>query len=256
MAVIVNPKETDAVCFALVAKELITKKDGGMLTFQDMVYLKGLYPEADFFEEEAYNYCTLEYKGELPEGYQTKAIRSFFAENEPDLNLKLSRARSLLAWRRDNKYCSFCGSPIVDHAVQTARECPQCKKVYFPRIEPCIIVLVSKGDKILLVKHIQRNQDVYACIAGFIEVGESAEHAVRREIEEEVGIQVKNIQYRGTQSWPFPDQLMIAFTAEYASGEFKLQPDEIADAQWFDRDNCPATPPAGSIAYKLILGEI
>lgn len=256
MAVIVNPKETDAVCFALVAKELITKKDGGMLTFQDMVYLKGLYPEADFFEEEAYNYCTLEYKGELPEGYQTKAIRGFFAENEPDLNLKLSRARSLLAWRRDNKYCSFCGSPIVDHAVQTARECPQCKKVYFPRIEPCIIVLVSKGDKILLVKHIQRNQDVYACIAGFIEVGESAEHAVRREIEEEVGIQVKNIQYRGTQSWPFPDQLMIAFTAEYASGEFKLQPDEIADAQWFDRDNCPATPPAGSIAYKLIWGEI
>ncbi|MBO4531186.1 MAG: NAD(+) diphosphatase [Paludibacteraceae bacterium] len=256
MAVIINPKETDAVCFALVAKELITKKDGGMLTFQDMVYLKGLYPEADFFEEEAYNYCTLEYKGELPEGYQTKAIRSFFAENEPDLNLKLSRARSLLAWRRDNKYCSFCGSPIVDHAVQTARECPQCKKVYFPRIEPCIIVLVSKGDKILLVKHIQRNQDVYACIAGFIEVGESAEHAVRREIEEEVGIQVKNIQYRGTQSWPFPDQLMIAFTAEYASGEFKLQPDEIADAQWFDRDNCPATPPAGSIAYKLIWGEI
>ena len=256
MAVIINPKETDAVCFALVAKELITKKDGGMLTFQDMVYLKGLCPEADFFEEEAYNYCTLEYKGELPEGYQTKAIRSFFAENEPDLNLKLSRARSLLAWRRDNKYCSFCGSPIVDHAVQTARECPQCKKVYFPRIEPCIIVLVSKGDKILLVKHIQRNQDVYACIAGFIEVGESAEHAVRREIEEEVGIQVKNIQYRGTQSWPFPDQLMIAFTAEYASGEFKLQPDEIADAQWFDRDNCPATPPAGSIAYKLIWGEI
>ncbi|MBR5973342.1 MAG: NAD(+) diphosphatase [Paludibacteraceae bacterium] len=256
MAVIINPKETDAVCFALVAKELITKKDGGMLTFHDMVYLKGLYPEADFFEEEAYNYCTLEYKGELPEGYQTRAIRSFFAENEPDLNLKLSRARSLLAWRRDNKYCSFCGSPIVDHAVQTARECPQCKKVYFPRIEPCIIVLVSKGDKILLVKHIQRNQDVYACIAGFIEVGESAEHAVRREIEEEVGIQVKNIQYRGTQSWPFPDQLMIAFTAEYASGEFKLQPDEIADAQWFDRDNCPATPPAGSIAYKLIWGEI
>ena len=90
----------------------------------------------------------------------------------------------------------------------------------------------------------------------FIEVGESAEHAVQREIEEEVGIQVKNIQYKGTQSWPFPDQLMIAFTAEYAGGEFRLQPDEIADAQWFSRDDCPATPPAGSIAYKLIWGEI
>lgn len=252
MAVIVNPKETDAVCFALVGKELITKKNGDMLTFQDMLYLKGLCSECDFFEEDSFHYCTLEFKGELPADYQTMTIRHFFAEHDSELNLKLARARSLLAWRRDYKYCSFCGTPLVDHAVQTARECPQCKKIHFPRIEPCIIVLVNKGDKILLVKHIQRNQDVYACIAGFIEVGESAEHAVQREIEEEVGIQVKNIQYKGTQSWPFPDQLMIAFTAEYAGGEFRLQPDEIADAQWFSRDNCPATPPEGSIAYRLI----
>ena len=89
-----------------------------------------------------------------------------------------------------------------------------------------------------------------------MEVGESAEHAVRREIMEEVGITVKNVRYRGSQSWPFPDQLMLAFTAEYESGEIKLQKDELSDARWFDRENCPASPQPGSIAYKLIHNEI
>ena len=113
-------------------------------------------------------------------------------------------------------------------------------------------MLVSKGDKILLARHAQRNQDVYTCLAGFVEAGESIEHAVRREIMEETGIKVKNIKYFGSQSWPFPANLMFGFTAEYESGEITPQADEIADAQWFDRDNSPATPPKGSIAYKLI----
>ena len=106
-----------------------------MLTFQDMLYLKGLCSECDFFEEDSFHYCTLEFKGELPADYQTMTIRHFFAEHDSEINLKLARARSLLAWRRDYKYCSFCGTPLVDHAVQTARECPQCKKIHFPRIE-------------------------------------------------------------------------------------------------------------------------
>ena len=89
-------------------------------------------------------------------------------------------------------------------------------------------------------------------ISGFVEVGESLEQAVKREIFEETGLKVKNIVYRGSQSWPFPDQLMLAYTAEYESGDLKLQKEEIADARWFDPKNCPATPKPGSIAYKLI----
>ena len=134
-------------------------------------------------------------------------------------------------------------------------ECPSCHKILFPRIEPCVIVLISKGDKILLARHAYRNQDIYACIAGFIEAGESAEEAVRREVREEVGIEIKNIKYRGSQSWPFPDQMMLGFTAEYESGDLVLQKEEIADAQWFDRSNCPASPKPGSIGYRLIHGE-
>ena len=131
-------------------------------------------------------------------------------------------------------------------------DCPQCGNQIFPRINPCVIMLVSKGNQILLARHAQRNQDVYTCLAGFVEAGESIEHAVRREIMEETGIKVKNIKYFGSQSWPFPAQLMFGFTAEYESGDIIPQPGEIADAQWFVRDHCPATPQKGSIAYKLI----
>ena len=112
------------------------------------------------------------------------------------------------------------------------------------------------GNEILLARHLQRNQDVYACIAGFMEAGETAEHAVRREILEETGISVKNIHYLGSQSWQFPDQLMLAFTAEYESGEINVQKEELIEAGWFDRNNCPATPQPGSIAYRLIHGLI
>ena len=140
----------------------------------------------------------------------------------------------------------------IDSFVQCTEECQNCKKMHFPRIEPCIIVVVEKDGKILLARHIHRNQDIYACVAGFIEAGESAEQAVERELFEETGIKVKNVTYRGSQSWPFPDQLMLGFTAEYQSGEINIQKEEIADAQFFDPNNLPPSPKEGSIAYRLI----
>ncbi len=258
MAMIVNPKESGSACFALSGRDLLLKEGGKDLSFNDLCELKAKFVEADFFDEPSFGVCAIDL-GEgkdLPSGYELKTIRQYFAEHAEEDSFRLARARALLAWRRDWKFCGKCGAPLQDHAALTARVCPQCGKVYFPRIEPCVIVLVNRGDKILLARHKQRNQDIYACIAGFMEVGESAEHAVRREIMEEVGITVKNVRYRGSQSWPFPDQLMLAFTAEYESGEIKLQKDELSDARWFDRENCPASPQPGSIAYKLIHNEI
>ena len=112
----------------------------------------------------------------------------------------------------------------------------------------------KKDEKVLLARHAYRNQDIFACIAGFIESGESAEHAVAREVFEETKLKVKNIIYRGSQSWPFPNQFMLGFTAEYDSGELVLQKEEITEAGWFDVDNLPASPKPGSIAYRLIHG--
>ena len=165
-----------------------------------------------------------------------------------------ARARGLLNFKNQKRFCAKCGAPLADDPYFTARTCTQCKTQYFPQLEPAIIVLVNKGEQILLAKH-RRNTTFYSCLAGFVEIGETIEHAVYREVLEETGIKVKNIRYVGSQSWPFPDQLMLAFRAEYDSGEITVQEEEILEAQWFSRNNLPQVPGPGSVAYNLIAGE-
>lgn len=132
---------------------------------------------------------------------------------------------------------------------------PSLRQYFFPRIDPCVLVLIKKGTDVLMVRHAQRSQDKWTCLAGYAEVGESIEDTVVREVKEEVGINIKNIRYFGSQSWPRPAQLMFAFTAEYESGDIVLQADEIAEAGWFDAHDNPANPPIESIAYDLIKDE-
>lgn len=162
-----------------------------------------------------------------------------------------SRAKHMLLWRASCQFCAKCGKKLTDCPDESAREC-SCGQKYFPRIEPCVIVRVTWGDKILLARHTYRNQDVYTCVAGFIEGGETAENAVHREVFEETNLRVKNVRYLGSQAWPFPDQLMLAFECEYDGGTMHLQADEISDARWFSIDDLPPTPRIGSVAYKLI----
>lgn len=241
----------------MCGKNLIVKQDDTLVSYNDIELLKSHCTFIDFFEEKEFSLCAIELQdtNTLPDSFKIKTIRQVFAEKDEQTTLLVSRAKALVNWRKNTKYCSICGSKLENSTLVTALECPQCKKQHFPRIEPCIIVLVSKEDKILLARHVQRNQDIYACLAGFMEAGETAEHAVQREIFEETGLTVTNIKYRGSQSWPFPSQLMLGFTADYESGEIKTQAEEISDAQWFDQKNCPATPLPGSIAYRLIHHE-
>ena len=184
---------------------------------------------------------------------------SFTDENKKMSGAELSglaaRARGLLNFKHDKRFCSKCGAPLKDDLYFTARTCTHCKRQYFPQLEPAIITLVSRGDEILLACHKNRNTDVYSCIAGFVEMGETIENAVKREVLEETGITVKNIRYVGSQAWPFPDQLMLAFRAEYESGEITIQEDELKDARWFKRETLPKVPGPGSVAHNLINGE-
>ncbi|MCR5386367.1 MAG: NAD(+) diphosphatase [Treponema sp.] len=239
-------------------REIILRRDNGQLAKADFEAVKNQNPVERYFEEKSTDMQVLVLlsKDKLPDEYQSITLRDYFASHSEEENFIAFRARALASWYKDTVFCSLCGTKLKSHDRLTAMTCPSCGKTVFPRISPCIIVLVYKDNKILLARHVQRNQDIYACIAGFIEAGESAEEAVKREIKEEVGINVKNIQYKGSQSWPFPDQLMLGYTAEYESGDIVLQKEEIADAQWFDPDNCPASPKPGSIAYRLIHGEI
>lgn len=239
--------------FAFHNREMVVRANGDLLDAFDLNRLTEACQPTDRFTEAS---TGIECIGitpdtQLPEGYKWMPIRLYFAA-EPEHTWEVARAKALLEWRAKTKFCGRCGTKLNEHASLTARVCPDCGNMIFPRIEPCIIVLVHRDDKILLARHVQRNQNIYACIAGFMEAGETAEEAVAREIREETGIEVKNIRYFGSQSWPFPSQLMLGFTAEYESGELKLQEDELSDAGWFDRDDCPASPQPGSIAYRLI----
>ena len=262
MSLLINPTESKAKCYAFTDREMAVRKDGKSLIFADLIYIANACGKKDWIEEtedviqsgETSGLCALniETKEALPEDYDWLPIRTYFTQCEMNEVLRISRAKALIGWIRNAHYCGNCGSEMVPDKTLTAMTCPECHQLQFPRIEPCIITLVHKGDKILLARHAQRNTNIYACIAGFMEAGETAEHAVSREVFEETHLHVKNIKYFGSQSWPFPAQLMLGFTAEYESGEIKVQADEIESAEWFDPQHCPASPPPGSIAYELI----
>ena len=187
-----------------------------------------------------------------PQGCRFVQLREYFASHSEDESIAAARMKGFLNWRKSTVFCPSCGAALKDHPAENARICPGCGKVHYPRIEPCVIAVIKRDEEILLLRHKQRNQDIYACLAGFVEVGETLEQALRREVKEETGLEIKNIQYAGSQSWPFPDQLMIGYYADYESGEIKIQEDEISEARWFSRDNLPECPRPGSISWRLI----
>lgn len=190
----------------------------------------------------------------IPEGLQLVPIRQLITSWSKEQFLQASRAVQLLEWRRNHKFCSHCGHPTEVHPTEYAMVCPSCRYHQYPRVNPCIITVITRGDdEILLAKSVHNKTNMYGLIAAFVEVGETLEEAVQREAFEEVGLKLKNIQYMSSQPWPFPSNLMVAFRAEYESGEIKLQEEEIADAQFFKIDQLPEIPFKGSIAHSMIM---
>lgn len=190
----------------------------------------------------------------LPTGCQLVPIRQLLSLWTKQQFEQASRAIQLLEWRRNHQFCSHCGHVTQSHATEFAMVCPQCHYHQYPRVQPCVITIITRGkNEVLLARNARNPRPVYGLIAGFVEVGETLEEAVRRETLEEVGIQIKNLKYLASQPWPFPSNLMLAFRAEYASGELQLQEEEIADAAFFHFDNLPEIPFAGSIAHAMIM---
>ncbi len=198
--------------------------------------------------------------GSVPEGPSSDKwvkLRSLLASTDPleaGLASAATRALGLLNWHSSHRFCTRCGTPYIDHPKDIARLCPACKAIVYPRLSPAVIVLVQKEGKILLARHTERNQDTFSCIAGYIEHGETLEECVIREVAEETGLLVHNIQYAGSQSWPYPDQYMIGFYADWKSGEIRVEPEELLEACWFDRDHLPNYPMPGTVAWRLING--
>lgn len=161
-------------------------------------------------------------------------------------------AQQLLAWARDHHFCGRCGEAMEFHGQERARTCAPCENNVYPSISPCIIALVSRGEELLLARNANFPGEMYSTLAGFIEVGESVEDCLRREVREEVGVEVGELRYFASQPWPFPNQLMLGFFAEYTGGEIVCEDEEIAEAYWFRPDELPTIPPRHSIAGQLI----
>ena len=188
-----------------------------------------------------------------PEGIQFADLRQAYSEISEGCFALVNKAVQVMEWDRTNQFCSRCGTKTRKRHGERGKECPDCGELFYPRISPAIIVLIRKGHEVLLARSPNFPPGLYSLIAGFIEPGETAEAAVAREVKEEVGIRIKNISYFGTQAWPFPNSMMIGFTAEYSSGD--IQPDgvEIEDAKWFSADEMlPVLPGKISISRKLI----
>ena len=184
--------------------------------------------------------------------YAVHGLRSlFFKLPEPMLALA-ARAFQVCDWHRSHRYCGRCGTPTRDRTGERAKECPACGLVAYPRVSPAMMTLVTRGRELLLARSARFATGVYSALAGFVEPGETIEDCIRREVREEVGLAVDRIAYFASQSWAFPHSLMIAYTAEYAGGEIRLDDPEIEDARWFSLDALPTLPTPLSIARRLI----
>ncbi len=186
------------------------------------------------------------------EGFCFMELRQVFGRIEDQWFWAAGRAYHLLSWQSNNRFCGRCGGSMEMAAEERALKCPACGYITYPRISPAVIVAILKGDEILLAHSARFATGFYSLVAGFVEPGETLEAAVAREIREEVGIEVKNIRYFGNQPWPFPDSLMVGFTAEYASGEIQVDNVEVTDAGWYTIHNLPEIPGRVSIARRLI----
>jgi NAD+ diphosphatase len=193
---------------------------------------------------------------EVPPGWQPVPLRAAMMQMGAPLSAIAGRAAQVLEWDRAHRFCGVCGTPTELQAHERARRCPACGHTSYPRISPAMMVLVWRERELLLARSPHYAPGVFSALAGFVEAGESLEDCVHREVAEEVGVRVDQLRYYGSQSWPFPHSLMVAYTARWVDGEIVPQPGEIEAAGWFGFDALPGIPPRFSISGHLIRDTI
>lgn len=202
----------------------------------------------DDIEAKAYN---IDSPVTADDRYEMCPLRQSYYKLPEALYLKAGKCAELLHWDRNTKFCGVCGGQMHFH-TDISKRCEMCGKEVWPSLAPAVIVLIRRGDEILLARGRNFKSEFYGLIAGFVETGETLEEAVKREVKEETGLNIKNIRYFDSQAWPYPSGLMVGFTADYESGELHLQQEELKKAGWFQRTNLPKLPEKLSIARRLI----
>lgn len=189
----------------------------------------------------------------LPTDVVLLPLRRALEKLPPEWYQYAVRSNAIINWDNNHQFCGHCGVKTVQSNEIFEKRCPSCHLLFYPRISPSVIVLISRGDELLLARGIHFTPGVYGLIAGFVEAGETLEEAVLREVKEEVNISIKNLRYVGSQAWPFPDSLIAAFRAEYDSGELVIEFKELESANWFHYKKIPGLPSSSvSISRKLI----
>lgn len=192
----------------------------------------------------------------LPPGFAADGLRGVYPRINEALFNVASRAVQLLAWDRTNRFCGQCGAATENAATERAKRCPACGLVVYPRLSPAIIIAIVRhfpdGPRLLMARNHRFPPGRYSVLAGYVEPGESLEECAAREVCEETGITIRNLRYFASQPWPFPNSLMLAFTAEYAGGDIRLEESELAEADWFAPAALPGLPPPMSVARRLI----
>lgn len=189
----------------------------------------------------------------IPDTFVTIPLRKALEQLDHDWYPIAVKAASIINWDKNHQFCGRCGSQTIHQGASFERSCPDCSLLFYPRISPSVIVAIQKDDHILMARSPHFTPGAYGLIAGFVEPGESLESAVHREVLEEVDIKITNLQYYGSQSWPFPDSIMMGFTADYASGEIQIDNHEISEAGWYRYDQLPGRPSSKiSISNRLL----
>ena len=189
----------------------------------------------------------------LPAGWTTLGLRDLFGMVDDTVAALSGRAFQIIDWERNHQFCSRCGTPMQARTDERARTCPSCRFTTYPLVSPAVMVLITRGRELLLARKAVWPEGRYSAIAGFVEPGEMLEDTVVRETREEVGVEVGALRYFGSQPWPFPHSLMVAFTAQYTGGELRPDGVEIEEAAWFDAEALPRLPPSVSISRRLII---
>lgn len=248
-------ENSDSV-FAFDGEQLVIHKNReGILTLPERRGMKG--ENGDFtylFAIDNTRYFLYRKEIEaLPMGFETVNVRGLRQITSKDVCFAAATAYHLYIWYRDNKICGRCGVILVHSDAQRMLKCPVCGNEVYPKVAPAVIVGVCDGDKILLTKYAGRAYKRYALIAGFTEIGETAEETVKREVMEEVGIKVKNIRYYKSQPWGTDSNLLLGFFADLdGSGEISLDREELSTGEWFPRDNIPVEDDGISLTRDMI----
>lgn len=250
---------TEAISFAFHKSDLLVVRDGDAISIPTYAQLEQLRLDmgletylGDLDGSDLIALELSERAEEFPAGWELAGLRSIYGAVDDQLFALAGRAVQLLDWRRNHRFCGRCGSPTGLVDGDRATKCPNCGLFNYPRLSPAVIMTVERDDTILLAHGVNFQNEVYSCVAGFVEPGESLEEAVAREVLEETGIIVDEVRYFGSQPWPFPNSLMIGFNARYAGGDIVLEDAEIGDAKWFTADAMPQLPGRISIARRLI----